>query len=104
MATRVNEHYGPTGMRVYDMPIFVNVGPYFLYPECRPLCTQFQQVTNTIFKELQSVQGRIYEINGISCVIVKKSDSDSLKNGNLSKNLQELFQPNCQNLKYCKDG
>ena len=104
MATRVNEHYGPKGMRVYDMPIFVNVGPYFKYPDCRPLCTQFEQVANTIFKELESVQGRIYEVNGLSCVIVKKSDSDSFKSGAISKNLQELFPTTCQNLKYCKDG
>jgi dihydroorotate dehydrogenase len=108
MATRVNEHYGPKGMRVDDMPVFVNMGPYFKYPDCRPLCTHFEQVTNTIFKELESVQGRIYEVNGLSCVIVKKSDSDSLKqlynSGTLTTNLQELFPTNCDNLKFCKDG
>jgi hypothetical protein len=39
LATRVNENYGPKGVRLYDMPIYVNVGPYFKYPKCRPLCT-----------------------------------------------------------------
>jgi hypothetical protein len=107
MATRVNEHYGPKGMVVNDMPVFVNVGPYFKYPDCRPLCTQFEQVTNTVFKELESVQGRIYQVNG-KCVLVKKSDSDSLKqlynSGTLTTNLQELYLTNCDNLKFCKDG